>query len=619
MKKFNSIKGKPLKFAVFDIETYKWINPYAVGFYDGEKYKIFCGKTCIYDFIKNVITHKYRTYTIFAHYGGKFDFNFIAEVIKTLDYDFKMIFQGSSCLQIKVYHHKEGKTEGRKIRDKTNFNDSYALLKFSLDKLTKNFDVEHKKLNFMKDKKTKNDYEYLYELYKQNDKRFFDYLKNDVLGLYEVITKFIEMIEKNNGTMGLTIASTSLKTYQKGFLNHSITVCEKELNDEMKKAYYGGRTEIVKMILPSDNYFCYDVNSLYPFVMFNNEFPISKPIKINNPKKENILNDCGITFCKIESPNLYIPLLPIHFTINKTNKLIYPIGKFEGVWDNHFLRKALKLGYKIDIKKMYIFKTDFIFKEFVKKFFELKRKSKKDSPDYVLAKLMLNSLYGKFAQNQESEIFMKIKNIVDLSKYDIVDCLDNDYNIFRVKTESKGNFHIPQISIHVTTLAQLKLYDYIEKILELCKILGYYDTDSLFTNAKLNTSSRLGDLKLEYPFKKGYFLLPKTYCIIKNNNENYIRAKGFSSEFQKKLNKDIFENALFKKDYSGFKLSTKNLKINSMLSSYVRHKKFVSVDYVKRSIRTFYDKRIILNDYDTKPLKIIGQSLYTKTNNNLYR
>ncbi|MCJ7572341.1 MAG: DNA polymerase [Candidatus Thermoplasmatota archaeon] len=611
MKKLNSIKGKPLKFAVFDIETYKWINPYALGFYDGETYRIFTGKNCVYDFVRFVITHKYRAYTIFAHFGGKFDFNFIAETIKSLDYDFKMIFQGSSCLQIKVYHHKEGKTEGRDIRDKTCFNDSYALLKFSLDKLTKNFNVEHQKINFMPDGKKDNDYDYLYEkLFKNDDKRFHDYLRNDVLGLYEVIYKFNEMIEKNDGTMGLTIASTSLRTYQKGFLKHDITVCDKELNDEMKRAYYGGRTEILKMLLPDDKYYCYDVNSLYPYVMFNNEFPISKPMKLSNPTKRNILNDCGITYCKIVAPDLYIPLLPLHYSINKINKLIYPVGEFYGYWDNHFLRKALELGYKIEIKKMYIFKTDYIFKDFVKKFFEIKQKAKKDSPDYVLAKLMLNSLYGKFAQNQESEVFMKIKNIDDLKNYDIIDCLDADFNIFRVKTESKGNFFIPQISIHVTTLSQLHLFDYLSNIYKKDCVLGYYDTDSLFTNARLNTSDKLGDLKIEYTFKRGYFLLPKTYCIIKNDNQEYVKAKGFSNELQKKLTKNIFENALFRKDYSGFELQTKDLKVNGMLSSYVRHKNFVSVDYVKRSIKTFYDKRIILKNFDTEPLRIIGQDLY---------
>lgn len=603
MKSFNPIKGKELKFAVFDIETKNWIYPYAVGFYDGLDFKYFLGKNCVFNFIKSIITHKYRGYTIFAHNGGKFDFNFLVEILKNLDLDFKMIFQGSRCLNIKVYHHKEGKIEKRNHRNKTSFNDSYALLKFSLDDLTKNFNVIHKKINFMNNNK-KRDYEFLYELYKNNDKRFFEYLKNDVLGLYEVLMKFNNMIKNQNGNLGLTIASTSLKTYQKGFLKYNIGVCEKDMNEEIKKAYYGGRTEIFIQYLNDGKYNCYDVNSLYPFVMFNNTFPISKPLKLTNPKIKDILELEGITKCKIKSPNIYFPLLPMHYQINKTNKLIFPIGKFNGYWDNAFLRKAIKLGYNIEIEKMYSFKTDFIFKEFVKKFYQIKNNSKRDSPDYIISKLILNSLYGKFAQKQESEIFMKIKDIKELNNYDIIDIVDNDFNLFRVKTESKGNFFIPQISVHVTTLSQLYLYNIIENILNKGNIVSYCDTDSIFTNAKLNTSNDLGKLKLEYSFKRGYFLLPKTYCIIKDNLEKKIVAKGYSNNFQSFLNENIFKKALFKKDFSGFDFCTKEKKFNSMLSSYVRHKNFVSLDYVKKSINSIYDKRIVLKDFNTFPLKL---------------
>ena len=169
-KALKSIKPKEIKIAVFDIETYKWINPYAVGFYDGKDYYQFTGKTCISDFLRFIIRHKYRSYTIFAHNGGMFDFNFILEILKKWKYDINMIFQGSRCLQIKVYQEKQGKLTNRESWNSIKFSDSYALLGFSLDKLTKDFNVEHKKLNFMNETKIKNDYEYLYQLYKQKDK-----------------------------------------------------------------------------------------------------------------------------------------------------------------------------------------------------------------------------------------------------------------------------------------------------------------------------------------------------------------------------------------------------------------------------------------------------------------
>ena len=91
-------------------------------------------------------------------------------------------------------------------------------------------------------------------------------------------------------------------------------------------------------------------------------------------------------------------------------------------------------------------------------------------------------------------MMVKINNPKDMVDLEIVGVVDQDHNLFRVKTESKGNFFIPQISIHVTALAQLKLYEYMESLLDKGKILGYCDTDSLFTNGSLPTSDKLGDM-----------------------------------------------------------------------------------------------------------------------------
>jgi len=604
MKRLSNIKGKDLKIAVFDIETHNWINPYAVGFYDGETYTQFLGKTCISDFLRFVLRYKYRAYSIFAHNGGRFDFNFLMEVLKTWKYDINLIFQGSRCLQIKVYNQKEGEIHNRKARNNIKFCDSVALLRFSLDDLTKNFNVVHKKLNFMDKQENERDYEYLYGLYKENDKRFHKYLQHDVLGLYEVLMKFNDLVKENKGKMSLTIASTSMKTFQKGYLEKDIKMTNRNLNDEMKIGYYGGRTEIFKMFLDEGSYRCYDINSLYPHVMFNNPFPVSKPNTINNPSKEMIMELDGITKCNVKTPNdLYIPILPYKMQVNKNNKLMFPLGSFTGYWDNMELRKAIELGYKVEPIKMFSFKTEYIFKEYVNNFYKLKQDSVRDTPSYIIAKLMLNSLYGKFAQCQDSESLVKINNVEDMKNYDIVDVFDADSNLYKIRTESNGNFFIPQISIHVTALSRLCLYGYLEQLHNNGYDVAYCDTDSLFTNGFLKTSNKLGDMKKEYDFIRGYFLLPKTYCVVKKEG-NKIKAKGYIGEFQKHLTENSFKKALFKKDYSDFSISSDQLKFNTMKTSFVRHKNFVSTDIQKKSIKSVYDKRTILKNYDTKAIII---------------
>ena len=605
-KKLSVIKPKNIKFAVFDIETYKWIHPYAVGFYDGVNYKQFLGKDCIKDFISYVAVKKYRGYRIYAHNGGKFDFNFLMDILKNRKFNIDMVFQGSRCLLLKLYTHLYRNDEGSITHSNViQFVDSIGLLKFGLDALTKDFDVKHKKLNFMDKKGSERDYEYLYRLYKEDDIRFHDYLRNDVYGLYEVLVKFNDLITNNNGQMGLTIASTSLKTFQTGYLSSDIRMTDRDTNTEMKIGYYGGRTEIFRMMLPDDKYRCYDVNSLYPYVMFNNEFPVSKPKTVNNVTPTMIKEICGITKCRVKSPkDLYLPVLPYKLKIGGHNKLVFPLGKFDGYWDNVQLKKAMELGYKIEPQKMLVFKTDYIFKDYVTNFYKLKSDSKPQSPSYILAKLMLNSLYGKFAQNQDSEMVVKINNPKDLMEMEIVGVVDADHNLFRVKTESKGNFFIPQISIHVTALAQLRLYKFMEDLIEKGKLVSYCDTDSLFTNGYLPTSDKLGDMKREYNFSSGYFLLPKTYCIVKTDGSVKVKAKGFTRDFQKQLTEKSFKKALYKKDYSDFKITSDVEVFNSMKTSFVRHHNFVSTDFRKKSISARYDKRKILKDYNTIPLII---------------
>jgi hypothetical protein len=921
-KSFNKTQQKEIKYAVFDIETHKWIHPYAVGFFDGENYKEFLGRNCIKDFLTEIVRKKYRGYRIYAHNGGKFDFNFLMDVLKSRNFNVDMIFQGSRCLLLKLYTQVYRNEEGAITHSNViQFVDSISLLKFGLDALTKDFDVQHKKLNFMDKQGSERDYEYLYRLYLERDKRFHDYLTNDVYGLYEVLTKFKKLIMENNGQMGMTIASTSLKTFQTGYLDKKINMTNRESNDEMKKGYYGGRcfssdteiltnngwksylniketdliatynkgnleykpsmwihreyvneeminikgknidllctndhrvyyknknkkgkmkvcfardiplnqiaiptsaitlnnksmnknkayligfiigdgyvdikgkrtfiyqakpnickklehifdiekikvnkklikkkgskcfeykrnyntyeyyisckhgfhkyfnktlpkrellnynyktlislfngmiesdgykrkdsngyryytsnkyiadfmmelciklgyrcnihkrknrdqydlnisvggyinlnigshhnlkkvkyngviwcvktenktviarrngkhlvsgnTEIFRMILPENKYRCYDVNSLYPYVMFNNEFPISKPKTIHNPTKQMIKEYCGITECTIVAPEkLYLPVLPYKLKLGGHNKLVFPLGKFNGYWDNLQLQKAMEIGYKVIPKKMMVFETDYIFKDYVNNFYKLKQNSQSGTPSYILAKLMLNSLYGKFAQNQDSEMVVKVNNPKDMVDLDIVGVVDPDHNLFRVKTESKGNFFIPQISIHVTALAQLRLYEFMEKLIDKGKIVSYCDTDSLFTDGHLPTSNKLGDMKNEYEFAYGYFMLPKTYCIIKKDGSIKVKAKGFTRDFQNQLNEKSFKKALLKKDYSDFKITSDLEVFNSMKTSFVRHKNFVSTDIRKKSIHAVYDKRKILKDYDTIPLII---------------
>jgi DNA polymerase type B, organellar and viral len=61
-----------------------------------------------------------------------------------------------------------------------------------------------------------------------------------------------------------------------------------------------------------------------------------------------------------------------------------------------------KFGYKFNILRGYLFEQGYIFNEYVNSLYEIKCTSKKDEPMYLISKLLLNSLYGKFGMHQDT-------------------------------------------------------------------------------------------------------------------------------------------------------------------------------------------------------------------------
>jgi hypothetical protein len=64
--------------------------------------------------------------------------------------------------------------------------------------------------------------------------------------------------------------------------------------------------------------------------------------------------------------------------------------------------KAMEYGYKFKVIRGYIFEKEYIFKDYVNYLYEWKVQSEKNSPNYTISKLLLNSLYGRFGMNEKA-------------------------------------------------------------------------------------------------------------------------------------------------------------------------------------------------------------------------
>jgi hypothetical protein len=70
----------------------------------------------------------------------------------------------------------------------------------------------------------------------------------------------------------------------------------------------------------------------------------------------------------------------------------------------------LELGYKFEILSGYTFDKEIIFKDYVEALYKFRLNYPKTDPMNYIAKLFLNSLYGKFGMRDD---FEKIKLISD--------------------------------------------------------------------------------------------------------------------------------------------------------------------------------------------------------------
>ncbi|GAI16839.1 unnamed protein product, partial [marine sediment metagenome] len=167
-----------------------------------------------------------------------------------------------------------------------------------------------------------------------------------------------------------------------------------------RDSYKGGRVECFYLgELKNDNYYMLDVNSLYPFVMRNNMYPV-RYVKIRHNISRTALNTyldnraaCAQVFIETAVPVYAV----------RRARCIFPVGRFWTVLTTPELKYALAKGHIKQVGDCVIYKQASIFKSYVDKFYAMRQdfRSAGTAEYEELCKKMLNSLYGKFGQKGE--------------------------------------------------------------------------------------------------------------------------------------------------------------------------------------------------------------------------
>jgi hypothetical protein len=330
-----------------------------------------------------------------------------------------------------------------------------------------------------------------------------------------------------------------------------------DLLETAYRAYYGGRMEITQRGTFKSAY-KYDINSAYPSIMrdlLNVENGEWKRVRKIN---ENAEYGFYKALVNVNFEDNFI-LAPLPFRL-KGDTIIYPNGE----WIGFYSKDELELLDSYKILYGYEFYPSFVNKPF-KKYVDTLYKLKVESTDRIqrdLYKMMLNSIYGKFAQTSGGKtgfLFNSIYACLITSKCRrILYNLKDDYNIISYATDSViTNSPINNIKIGE------KLGEWKNEVKDKPAIViqtGVYKIDNqigerglpqLWNNLKKSEKEKTIDLIQNRPYSLG-----ESYKLKDFSNLNIFR------EIQKKC--DI--NGDYKRDWSD---DFKNIKdmLNRRISS----------------------------------------------------
>lgn len=380
---------------------------------------------------------------------------------------------------------------------KTEMRDSLKKLPMSVGIISKAFNLE--------EVKGKIDYDAYRPVGYEPNENEIEYITNDVL----IVSRAIRS-QLNSGLTGLTVGADALNEYKdivgKENFTRLFPVLPMDVDKEIRKAYRGGFTfanpRYSKQILGKGK--VYDVNSLYPAVMYDRLLPYGEPVWLDERpqwKFDYPLWIASITITAKLKPNM-IPCIQIKGS-NIFSSTEYQVNIDEPttlgctnvdweLWNEHYDIEVHEYGGTFYFQALHGLFTDYI-----DKWSTIKANS--TGGMRTIAKLQLNSLYGKFATNPN--VTPKIPILED----DKVRLIMGDLEERNPVYTAMGVFITSYARTYTIQNAQ-KHYDR----------FAYADTDSLhllgWDDVDLEVHpSKMGAWKHEYDFTQAYFLRAKAY------------------------------------------------------------------------------------------------------------
>ena len=408
--------------------------------------------------------------------------------------------------QIVIYFKK-----GNKKVHKVTFIDSLKIIPFSVEMIAKSFNLPISKLTLDYNKpRSKN------HILTKDEK---EYIKNDVL----IVAKALKVLFDED-LIKMTAGSNALNDFKeiltKSKFMHYFPSLDYEVDKDIRKSYKGGFTYLNPIYKEKDveNVTVLDVNSLYPSVMYEKNLPFGEPIFYDGKYKDDNVYNLYIQMitCSFELKENKIPTIQI-----KNNKSFFRSNEYLKDSKNEIVCLVLtSVDLKLFLEQYNVYDLDYvcgwkfksiqgIFKNYIDKWITRKNESTINGNlgMRTLAKLMLNSVYGKFATSLDVQSKMPFLGDDEIVHYELSE------------KEQKEGIYLPMGSF-ITAYAREKTIRTSQAITDYSlKKYGedyyiYSDTDSIHTRLSIEELKQfcdIDDVKLGFWKCEGFAKRRKIY------------------------------------------------------------------------------------------------------------
>ena len=322
------------------------------------------------------------------------------------------------------------------------------------------------------------------------------YCAKDSGYLLAALNKYINFVSSYGCKLKYTTPSTALSIFCGNFNDHDFIKDANRHKFFDTGYYFGGHSE--KFVAGQKVFrhcYYYDINSLYPHVMQNFECSTGKLVKVKpdiTQVKRLVRKNTlffGEFLVNINSEELrFFPVLDDVKHLNK-----YPTGLHWLKLSEVAIKFILKYGsWKniCDCRELLIYEDEEKIKPFeayVDHFYAV-RKSGNGYEE--VAKLLLNSLYGKFGERllKQSKTINPTTEPTNMVSFEHINGTANVVTTHMEKiSKYKTKFNRFDIAGKITESARLLMADYINQCRQYGKVY-YTDTDSVITNFPLELS-----------------------------------------------------------------------------------------------------------------------------------